>query len=95
MASNGEPLHDAEILIPSLRLRVETNDDGRYEIKIPKPGRYQVVAHMHNLTDLSQTVQVAAGATVDLDFAMRLALVRSEITVTASGSEEALIDAVP
>jgi iron complex outermembrane receptor protein len=95
MASNGEPLHDAEILIPSLRLRVETNEDGRYEVKIPRPGRYQVVAHMHNLTDMSQAVEIAAGAQVELDFAMRLAVVRSEITVTASGNEETLIDAVP
>jgi iron complex outermembrane receptor protein len=95
MASNGEPLHDAEILIPSLGLRAETGDDGRYQIAIPRPGRYRVVAHMHNLNDMSQTVDIAAGATVDLDFAMRLAVVRSEITVTASGTEETLIEAVP
>ncbi|MGH9657645.1 MAG: TonB-dependent receptor plug domain-containing protein, partial [Bryobacteraceae bacterium] len=42
----------------------------------------------HALADDSQTVRIAAGATVVADFRLRLSPVKQEITVTASGGRE-------
>ena len=32
------------------------------------PGRYDLIAHMHALTDAKQTVEVTAGGTVEANF---------------------------
>lgn len=89
----GDPLHDASVLIVQLGRSASTDRDGTYEFKDVPPGRYDVVAHMHPLTDERRTVEVPPGGVAVADFGLRLAPVHQEITVTASGREQTTLEA--
>lgn len=89
----GDPLPDASVLIVKLGRSARTGPDGTYEFKDLPPGTYEVVAHMHPLTDERRMIEVAPGAVAVLDFQLRLAPVHQEITVTASGREQTTLEA--
>jgi iron complex outermembrane receptor protein len=89
---NGAPIHDATVVLMPLRRSAQTGDDGSFQIQNIPPGRYEVIAHQHAFTDEKRTVQVAAGATVEIQFRLDFAPVRQEITVTASGREESTLE---
>ena len=91
--ATGDPLHHATVLVVQLGKRVETNDSGEYEFRGIPPGKYNIVAHMHSLTDERKTVEISSGATVTADFRLKIETVRQEITVTASGKEETTLEA--
>lgn len=88
LQANGSTLHNATVLLVQLRRSVQTGQDGSFEFTNVPPGRYELVAHMHALTDEKQTAVVTAGGTAEVSFRLGLASLRQEITVTASGSEE-------
>jgi iron complex outermembrane receptor protein len=88
MEANGVPSHNATILVVQLGRSAETDTGGSYEIRDIPPGTYDVVAHLHALTDPRRTVRITAGETVIESFALRLSILRESITVTASGREE-------
>lgn len=88
LAANGDPLHKATVMVVQLRRNAETNEQGQYEFTNLPPGTYEVVAHTTALTDARQTVTIAAGQIATADFALRLATVREQVTVTAAGREE-------
>jgi len=93
LQEDGKPLHNATVLIVELGRTVHTSEDGTYEFSHLPPGKYKVVAHLDNtLTDEAQVVEVAAGAAAKADFRLHLAVLRQEITVTASGHEETAFD---
>jgi iron complex outermembrane receptor protein len=89
----GDPLRDASVLIVQLGRSASTGRDGTYEFKDVPPGKYEVVAHMHPLTDERRTVEVPPGGVAVVDFQLRLAPVHQEITVTASGREQTTLEA--
>lgn len=93
LAHNGGPLHHASVLIVQLGRSTETSPDGAYEFPSLPPGQYDVVAHMHPLTDLRKTVRVPPGGVAELNFELRIAPVHEEITVTASGKEQTTLEA--
>ncbi|MEW5979902.1 MAG: TonB-dependent receptor [Acidobacteriota bacterium] len=84
----GYPAHNATVFLVQLRRDAETNSEGRYEFRNVPPGRYDVVVHLHSLSDERQTVVVEAGRIAKLNFELRLAPFKEEITVTASGQQE-------
>ncbi len=86
------PMHNATVLIIQLGRAARTDLEGVYVFEQVPPGTYDVVAHMHALTDERRTVQIPPGGTVTLDFELRLSPLRQEITVTASGHEETTFD---
>jgi len=93
LENNGGPLHHASVLIVQLGRSTETRGDGVYEFRDVPPGKYEVVAHMHPLSDLRKAVEIAAGVQALLDFELRIAPVHEEITVTASGKEQTTLEA--
>jgi iron complex outermembrane receptor protein len=93
LADNGGPLHHASVLLVQLGQTTETRPDGTYEFTGLPPGQYDVVAHMHPLTDLRKTVEIPPEGTAELDFELRIAPVHEEITVTASGKEQTTLEA--
>jgi len=92
LAANGNPLHRASVAIVQLRLGEETAEDGTYEFTNIPPGTYDVTAHTAALTDERRTVTITAGQTTIADFSLRLAAVREQVTVTASGREESAFE---
>lgn len=88
LAENGDPLHKAVVVIVQLGRTMETDDQGQYQFDQVPSGTYDVAVSAPALAGDRQTVQVTAGSTTMADFQMRIASIREQVTVTASGREE-------
>ena len=91
-AVNRQPVPHAPVRIPQLQRTVQTDDDGSYEFTNVPPGVYTVITHLEGVPDTARQVTVRAGAASTLDFDMRLAGLREEVTVTASGQPESTFE---
>lgn len=85
--SSGKPVHYADVVIVRSGQRTESDEEGKYRIEGLAPGPYDIVAHLHGLTDSRRRVEVRAGATVVANFELNLSPVRDQLTVTASGRQ--------
>lgn len=92
LEASGAPLHHATVLIIQLGRSVETDDEGNFVFTSVPPGSYDLVAHMHNLTDARRSTTVAPGGTSVVDFQLQVSPLRQEVTVTASGREETTLE---
>ncbi len=88
------PLHEASLQIVELRRTTVTDNDGRYTFSDLPPGRYVLIAHQEGFADVSRSVTVTAGATATADFRLQIRGVRESVTVTASGSEQPVFEAI-
>jgi iron complex outermembrane receptor protein len=93
LEATGDVLHHATVRIIQLDRSVETNNTGEFRFDGVPPGKYDLLAHMHALTDERKTVVVAAGQEASVDFKLKITTVREEVTVTASGREETTLEA--
>ena len=93
LETSGSPIHNVIVTISRLNRTTETNDDGVYEFQNVPPGTYEVIAHLDRVPDVVQRVDVTAGGTATADFQFRITARREEVTVTATGTEEAAISA--
>jgi iron complex outermembrane receptor protein len=89
LAEKDLAMHHVTIVISQLRRSVETGEDGTFEFGNVPPGTYDLVASSPGLNSLAQTVTVAANQTATADFKLKIAGVNSEVTVTATGQEQA------
>ncbi|MGQ0763980.1 MAG: TonB-dependent receptor [Acidobacteriota bacterium] len=87
---SGVPAHNALVTVVELKRSVLTDDAGRYQIDNLPPGRYQLIAHLDRVSDVVRTIAVNAGRTETVDFELSLAGVTEQVTVTATGSSEAV-----
>ena len=94
VAANGQALHNATVHLSPSGRSVQTNEDGVFMFAGVLPGTYTVIAHMHSLSDDKREIQVSAGRTATVDFALKLSPVRESITVTAEGREVSTSDAL-
>src|SRR5688500_2187972 len=85
-------LHGAQVEIAQTKQSAQTDENGNFEIAGVSPGRYTIVVHLEGFSDSSQTVDVAAGASVTLDVRLQIASLREQVTVTASGTEQSVFD---
>jgi len=90
--SGSSVLHDAQVHIVQLNRSVPTDDSGAYRFSDVPPGRYTLLVHMEGFRDESKTVEVAAGASVTVDFQLEIASIREQVTVTASGAEQSVFE---
>jgi iron complex outermembrane receptor protein len=88
LQATGDPLSRANVLVSQLGRGVETAEDGSYEITDVPAGKYEIMAHMHPLSDLRRSVEVMSGTVITVDFALIVAPVHEEVTVTAAGREQ-------
>jgi iron complex outermembrane receptor protein len=86
-------LHNVSVRLSPLGRVTDTTNDGTYEFKDVPPGNYEVTATMPAMDGASQSVTVKAGESTTANFALALASVRSQVTITASGREELTLDA--
>src|SRR5215203_3612747 len=93
LGESGKPVHNALITILQLKRTVDTDDNGNYEFKNVPPGKYDIVAHLDRVPDVVRSADLTSGeATVD--FKIELTGVREEVTVTATGTEQALSSSI-
>ena len=85
-------LHDARVQLVQLRRSTTTNQNGVYEFTAVPPGTYTILVQQEGFADKAQSVVLAAGAAVTQDFALSLASLREEVTVTASGAEQSVFE---
>src|SRR5688572_16028577 len=93
LGESGKPVHNALITILQLKRTVGTDNNGRYEFQGLPPGKYDVVAHLDRVPDIVRRADLTSGeATVN--FQIELTGVREEVTVTATGSEQAVSSSI-
>ncbi len=88
---NGKPLAGVSVTITQLFRSTETDDNGVYEFKDVPAGRYTIVTHTDGFSDRAQPITIDSGTTT-LDFAMSIAALREEVTVTATGTESSVFE---
>jgi iron complex outermembrane receptor protein len=82
---NGAPVIKASVIIIQLDRSTMTDSDGKYEFRDLPPGTYDLISHMHALVDEVQTVKIAPGQSVVVNFELSFAPLHQDITVTAIG----------
>ncbi|MCA1592352.1 MAG: TonB-dependent receptor [Acidobacteria bacterium] len=86
---SGMATRNAVVTISELRRSMLTDENGAFEfIDIPV-GKYQIIAHLDRVPDVVKTVEVRGGDQM-VDFQLTLAPVSEQVTVTATGSAEAI-----
>lgn len=93
LADTGKPLHGVTVTILQLRRSVVTDENGKYEFTNVPPGTYDVTAHLERAPDVLHSVTVSpTGAT--RDFQIQLTGLRETVTVTATGTEQAVASSI-
>jgi iron complex outermembrane receptor protein len=86
------PLHGASVQIVQTKQTTQTDAEGKYEIPNVVPGRYTLLVHLEGFSDATQPVTVAAGAAISLDFRLQITSLKEQVTVTASGTEQSVLE---
>jgi iron complex outermembrane receptor protein len=80
---------NAVITIAELKRSILTDENGVFEFQGIPSGTYQVFAHLDRVPDVIKTVEVTGGDQT-IDFQLSLTPVTEQVTVTATGSAEAV-----
>ena len=86
LSQDNSPVAGAYVLLLGANDIVMTNSDGTYEIEGLQAGSYEVLVQREHLTAEMQTAVVETGKTATLDFALSLARIHEELTVTTTSS---------
>lgn len=86
---SGKAARNAVVTISELKKATLTDENGSYEFGGVPAGRYQLIAHLDRVPDVVKTVEVTSGNQT-VDFQLALAPVSEQVTVTATGSAEAI-----
>lgn len=92
--TSGDPIHAARVVLSPLGRSVDTDDDGRYEFIDVPAGTYDIVAESPGLSSRRATITLAAGASATADLSLRLTPAKESLTVTATGREETVTNAL-
>ena len=94
LGDTRQPIHNVLVTIIQLRRTVGTNEQGEYEFQNLPPGRYDVQAHIDRVPDVVKRVGITAGANNTLDFQMQLSGLEEQVTITATGTEQAVSSSI-
>lgn len=86
---SGKAARNAVVTITELKKAALTDENGAYEFTAVPAGRYQLIAHLDRVPDVVKAVEVTGGNQT-VDFQLTLAPVSEQVTVTATGSAEAV-----
>ncbi len=93
LENTGGALHGARVLIINLGRSTLSDEDGRFRFDGVPAGQHELLAVREHLQADRQTVEVGAGEATTVDFALALAAVHEEVTVTATGRITTAFDA--
>jgi len=88
-------LHNATVLLVPGNRSAVTDDHGAYEFRNVPPGNYSLIIHSSGLSDARRNVTVEAGKLATVDVVLKLAAVREQVTVTATGTQQSTLEAIP
>ncbi len=94
LSNSGKPIHNVLVTLLQLKRTVHTDENGKYEFPNLPPGKYDVLAHLDRVPDSVQSVTVTPGIETVLDFQIELSGVREQVTVTATGNEQAVSSSI-
>jgi len=94
LGESGQPIHNVLITILQLKQTVGTDEQGSYQFQNLPPGRYDVVAHLDRVPDIVRSIEIAAGQAATLNFRVELGGLKEEVTVTATGTEQAVSSSI-
>ncbi len=94
LSDSGKPIHNVLVTILQLKRTVNTDENGKYEFPGIPPGRYDVLAHLDRVPDSVQGVTINAGKETVLDFRIEISGVSEQVTVTATGTEQAVSSSI-
>jgi TonB-linked SusC/RagA family outer membrane protein len=87
--SNQQAVVGVQVLVSGTTLQARSGRDGHYTITKVPPGQYSVQARLIGYANAASSVNVAAGQTATVDFALTLAAVPLEgVVVSATGQEQ-------
>lgn len=86
---SGTAARNAVVTIVELKRSELTDENGAFQFKGIAPGKYQLFAHLDRVPDVIKTVEVTGGDQT-VDFQLSLTPVSEQVTVTATGSAEAV-----
>lgn len=86
---SGTAARNAVVTIAELKKAVLTDENGAFEFKGIPAGKYQMFAHLDRVPDVIKTIEVT-GSDHTVDFELFLTPVSEQVTVTATGSAEAV-----
>ncbi len=89
LESSGVPVRNAVITIAELKKSVLSDERGAFQFDAVRFGKYQLIAHLDRIPDVVRIVEVSQPVQ-RVDFQLMLATVSEQVTVTASGSAEAV-----
>jgi TonB-dependent starch-binding outer membrane protein SusC len=84
---HNEPLIGSNILLQGTNLGSNSDYDGNFKVKNVPPGRYNLLARFVGYKQQSKEVNVTAGASIEINFALEPTTVQmGEIVVTGQGA---------
>src|SRR6266446_2890641 len=86
---SGVAARNAIITIAELKRSVGTDEHGAFVFNNVTAGKYQIIAHLDRVADVVRQVKVTSGEQT-INFTLTLAPVSEQVTVTATGSAEAV-----
>jgi len=86
---SGVAARNAIITIAELKRSVGTDEHGAFVFNNVTAGKYQIIAHLDRVADVVRQVEVTSGEQT-INFTLTLAPVSEQVTVTATGSAEAV-----
>ena len=93
LGESGKAVHGVTVTILQLKRTAVTDDNGKYQFQDVPIGKYDVVAHLDRVPDMVKSVDLTTGAAT-VDFQVQLSGVREEVTVTATGTEQAVSSSI-
>lgn len=88
-AESGAPLEAAQVQIATLGMSVASRAGGRFALPVVPAGTYEVAANLLGYASATQTVTVAAGETVSVDFKLHSTALQLEgVVVTGTAFQE-------
>src|SRR5882672_1509293 len=89
IGTSNTAARNAVVTIVELKRSVLTDENGGFEFKSVPAGKYQMFAQLDRVPDVIKTVEVSGGDQT-VDFELSLTPVSEQVTVTATGSVEAV-----
>jgi iron complex outermembrane recepter protein len=94
LGESGKPIHNVLVTVLQLKKLTSTDEGGNYVFDNLPPGHYEVVAHLDRVPDMIKSVDLTAGQSANLDFQVQLGGLQEEVTVTATGTEQAVSSSI-